>query len=537
MTGANASAIIVHAMKNHMSVSSVQAAACSMLSRLATNDENRKRIAEVGGVAVILDAMKRHASDANVQQHGCGALLKLSVRSDNLKLIKSAGGVSACFSAIVLHESVPAVQLPACGALASLVWRSDEIQELLGETGRGSVIGHAMQQFDFVVDLQSKGLAAAEQLQNETRKLIADDGRIAVVVDTMRLHASVAVVQEGCLGQQQKMLVGPEKNKMLVAAAVMDVQRQGCQALQELAFSDANEELIRVLGGISSIVTGMQQLEDVACIQDQGFCALARFLRDDQKYEIRKENTRLMLDAKAISVVVRAMQLHREDAKIQGSAFSFLSSLLWSDSDADDCLDAGLIGLIVCNMKHHRLVADVQAISCSVLQRLAYWNGMRRLIVQANGIAVVLDAMQQHESVVKVQKRACFALKGLAYGNAERQELIADAGGVSAILGAMQRHESDASLQLTACRTLGVFSELNAERQEVTADAGGVSAILGAMQRHELSFSVQWRACKALQNFIHGWKNDELMTRKIRESLTRTLRNFPHLRTAKKLQE
>ena len=289
MTGANASAIIVHAMKNHMSVSSVQATACSMLSRLATNDENRKRIAEVGGVAVILDAMKRHASDANVQQHGCGALRKLSVHSNNLKLIKAAGGVSACFSAIVLHESVPAVQLPACGALASLVWRSDEIQELLGETGQGSVIGHAMQRFDFVADLESKGLVAAEQLallSEESRKLIADAGRIAVVVDTMRLHAPVAIVQEeGCIGQQ-KMLVGPEKNKRLVAAAMMEVQRQGCQALKELAFSDAIEALIKGLGGISSIVTVMEQLEDVACIQDLGFCALARLLRDDQKEEL-----------------------------------------------------------------------------------------------------------------------------------------------------------------------------------------------------------------------------------------------------------
>ena len=246
-----------------------------------------------------------------------------------------------------------------------------------------------------------------------------------------------------------------------------------------------------------------------------------------------------MMDAKAISVAVRAMQLHREDAKIQASAFSFLNSLLPADDLLDDRFyrcpddwfndlpDAGAIGLIVCYMKHHRLVADIQATGCDVLHRLAYWNRCTQ-IVQANGIAVVLDAMQQHESDVKVQTSACQALTGLACGDAEHQELIADAGGISAIVGAMQRHESNANFQATACETLGVFSKLNAERQEPFA--GGVSAIL-------VAYRVQMRACWALRNLIHGWKNNELMTRKVRESLTRTLRNFPYLYSAKWLQK
>ena len=255
-----------------------------------------------------------------------------------------------------------------------------------------------------------------------------------------------------------------------------------------------------------------------------------------------------MMDAKAISVAVRAMQLHREDAKIQASAFSFLNSLLPADDLLDDRFyrcpddwfndlpDAGAIGLIVCYMKHHRLVADIQATGCDVLHRLAYWNRCTQ-IVQANGIAVVLDAMQQHESDVKVQTSACQALWQLADGNAERQEVIADAGGISAIVGAMQRHESNANFQATACETLGVFSKLNAERQELFADVGGVSAILVAMQRHESTYRFQYDACSALRNLIHGWKNNELMTRKVRESLTRALRNFPYLYYAKELQK
>ena len=245
-----------------------------------------------------------------------------------------------------------------------------------------------------------------------------------------------------------------------------------------------------------------------------------------------------MMDAKAISVAVRAMQLHREDAKIQASAFSFLNSLLfpvdpdddyygWFNDWFNDLPNAGAIGLIVCYMKHHRLVADIQATGCDVLRRLARGDG-RTQIVQANGIAVVLDAMQQHESDVKVQTSACQALWQLACLNAKHQELIADAGGISAIVGAMQRHESNANFQATACETLGVFSKLNAERQEPFA--GGVSAIL-------VAYRVQMRACWALLDLIHGWKKNELMTRKVRESLTRTLRNFPDLYAAKWLQK
>ena len=43
---------------------------CMALLNLATNDDNNKTIAKLGGIKVILDAMKRHEANADVQKQG-----------------------------------------------------------------------------------------------------------------------------------------------------------------------------------------------------------------------------------------------------------------------------------------------------------------------------------------------------------------------------------------------------------------------------------------------------------------------------------
>ena len=46
-------------------------------------DENRVKIASLGGIEVILTAMKEHKSHEKIQRYGCGALSTLAVNGRN----------------------------------------------------------------------------------------------------------------------------------------------------------------------------------------------------------------------------------------------------------------------------------------------------------------------------------------------------------------------------------------------------------------------------------------------------------------------
>ena len=58
---------IIKLMETKRDKTIVQRNGCGALQNLASNDDNKKTIAKMGGIKVILDAMKRHESNADVQ--------------------------------------------------------------------------------------------------------------------------------------------------------------------------------------------------------------------------------------------------------------------------------------------------------------------------------------------------------------------------------------------------------------------------------------------------------------------------------------
>ena len=75
--------VILDAMKRHKANANVQENGCAVLRSLASNEDNQKTIAKMGGIKVILDAMKRHEVNADVQKNGCDALGKACDNDDN----------------------------------------------------------------------------------------------------------------------------------------------------------------------------------------------------------------------------------------------------------------------------------------------------------------------------------------------------------------------------------------------------------------------------------------------------------------------
>jgi len=121
---------VVDAMKAGASSAKVAENGCDALLRLAyNNDDNKKRIAEAGGIGMILRMMEVHgSSNAEVAECGSSALSFISYNNDdNKKRIAEADGIAMILRMMEEHgASNAAVAEYGCGALWMLSYDNDD---------------------------------------------------------------------------------------------------------------------------------------------------------------------------------------------------------------------------------------------------------------------------------------------------------------------------------------------------------------------------------------------------------------------------
>ena len=128
----------INMMEKHgESNAAVAVTGCAALWKLAGNDDNKKRIAEVGGIEMILSMMEKHGeSNAGVAEKGCVALWNLAVNDDNKKRIAEVGGIEMILSMMEKHgESNAEVARAGCGALRNLAINADNKGKILAANG------------------------------------------------------------------------------------------------------------------------------------------------------------------------------------------------------------------------------------------------------------------------------------------------------------------------------------------------------------------------------------------------------------------
>ena len=118
---------------------SVAAAGCRELMKLAKNDDNKKSIAENGGIEAIHGVMDKHGtSNAGVAEYGCRALKNLAgSNADNKKRIGEAGGIAMILSMMEEHGKFSAgIALYGCCALWNLAYNNaDNKRKILAANG------------------------------------------------------------------------------------------------------------------------------------------------------------------------------------------------------------------------------------------------------------------------------------------------------------------------------------------------------------------------------------------------------------------
>ena len=128
---------VVDAVREGASSALVAEKGCGALLSLAVNVDNRKRIAEAGGIAMILRMLNVHGeSNAEVAEEGCAALMNLAVNDDNEKRIGEEGGIAIILRMLdVQGESSALVAEEGCGALWSLAFNDDNKSKILAANG------------------------------------------------------------------------------------------------------------------------------------------------------------------------------------------------------------------------------------------------------------------------------------------------------------------------------------------------------------------------------------------------------------------
>ena len=494
---AGAIPIILQAMRQHQSESSIQRRGCLALGNLAANNvDNKDLIAEA--IPVILQAMCKHQSVLRIQRYACYALGKLaSNNSHNQNQIAKAGGISVILQAIRQHESVPDIRKYGCYALGNLAANNPQNKDLIAEAGAIPIVLQVMRQHGSVPDIQqysclALGNLSADNLHN--KHLIAEAGAIPVILEAMRQHPSVA-----------------------------DIQDNGCYALGNLAANNLhNKHLIVEAGAIPIILQAMHLHESVPDIQEYGSLALGNVAADNL------HNQNLIAESGAIPVIIQAMRQHQSVPYIQQYCCLALGNLAANNLHNQHLISQeGVIPVVLQAMRQHESVPDIQQYGCYALRHLGQKSHSQKLMADAGAIPLVLRAMRQHQSVPAIQRHGCYVLGNLAADNARNQMLISEAGAIPVILETMLHHDSVVpNIQENCCYALEMLILNNLHNRKLIAEAIAFPIFLQSMRQPQSVPDAQGHACSVL------WANPtirEMISPTVRQCARRTKRTFPHL--------
>jgi hypothetical protein len=265
---------------------------------------------------------------------------------------------------------------------------------------------------------------------------------------------------------------------------------------------------------------GLTSPEEAACL------SVSRTIRRDLNHAGYSE---------AVTTVVRALEMHPTESRLQRSCFRALADLSSSNLDTMSAVvKEGGVTAIVEVMERNRISAlapdwpvevqgdgwapvwsvEVQGEGCRALGNLALNSANRASIRSAGGIRAVVEAMRGLKEEAWVQGFGCSALKNLAANNKENRDAIRECGGIRSVVEAMRRHQQDASVQERGCGALMILA-LNEENKLAIVNEGGIQMVAKAKDRHpEIAavqeacgacgalLNIQW-TCGALQNL--GW--------------------------------
>lgn len=303
---------------------------------------------------------------------------------------------------------------------------SERIQEAIGDNNGIQSIVKLMETFPKHEVIQ---MACVDCLTNIGQASVnyyrlQQEGVVKKVVNVMVTHGDSVAVQESCIE-----CVGKFGQNVSLRKSILDAKGAGQIAIAMIMFSHDLNLLDHALRALSTLSIG--------CADGDG------------------TNKNIIIDSGAIDSIVSAMQLHRDDSRIQASA-------AWTLGDIGlSCLDAALfigecggIDVVTRALYVHVDIQNVTKHSCRALEVLSKCTGNHRLMVEIGVIQAVVHVMQNHSDSAAMQASCLRVLSNLAQTNHGIKIKIVGNEALDSISMAMVIHSEDRALQQSACSVL-----------------------------------------------------------------------------------
>lgn len=156
-------------------------------------------------------------------------------------------------------------------------------------------------------------------------------------------------------------------------------------------------------------------MDDV--IQDKGFEVLIVVIKKHIAIDI-------MVQHHGVQAIIRVMDAHREDVKIQCAACTALSITATNDTNRAEIASNGGIDSVLCAMEHEQ--DDLQTCALASLVNLALFCDNRDVLRRAGVVVRIKAAMENFNGNAGVQENCCRLLCNICDNNAENTRIVCD---------------------------------------------------------------------------------------------------------------
>eukprot|EP00441_Pelagodinium_beii_P018060 CAMPEP_0197657502 /NCGR_PEP_ID=MMETSP1338-20131121/44669_1 /TAXON_ID=43686 ORGANISM="Pelagodinium beii, Strain RCC1491" /NCGR_SAMPLE_ID=MMETSP1338 /ASSEMBLY_ACC=CAM_ASM_000754 /LENGTH=874 /DNA_ID=CAMNT_0043233893 /DNA_START=58 /DNA_END=2682 /DNA_ORIENTATION=- len=427
----------------------VAAKAAVAVWTLALRQNQREKLAEVGGVELLAKAVAFHAENAELQAAGCGALRLLCTGNrlagrNRRQLIGHLHGAESICQAMRTHPDDPEVLREACGALRAAASKNPAGARRIienegfnlclqaidsGDEAVGSMACKALSAFKCAAQVGFKSNEAqAENLEAVWEAKLRSEIEAALVscdekmreflgvgdrVVLQSLLGAVSIfVEDGNVRHKALPLVEPVIACMQMFPGLDKVQAPGCCILWSLTIGgevgpSRERGVVQVAscGGMGPLCQAMRDLPCHAQLQRMAAGAIRNMCYGNDR------NKTLAVRAGSIPAIVTAMQRFTKDADLQEQSIGALTSLCDTVGRASVASRLGGIHAIIGALKRHGQAGHLAELGCILLCMLCDDEQLRKQIQDAGAMSVAKALSRSSNN--EAQKWGIELLRGL----------------------------------------------------------------------------------------------------------------------------
>ena len=420
--------------------------AAGALWSLSADAENRKLIAEAGGIPKLVELLKYGAKNVSAQETATGALHVLAQRAENRDIIADAGGI-ACL--VPLFDG-----------------GTPETKELVAAALLTLALENASNQFNIanklVAMLANGPTDAQEALTAAQMSRVEAQEHATRVIYTMSLDRDNrdALSRTGAIMQLVRQLKsGSEKAQNMASNALSQIARMSPDLRIQVT-----QQLVTLLGNSNADV---RQRAGVALRDNNG---------GDGGED--KKNQREAAMAGGVAPLVELLKAGLNDDRVEAQEYSLWSlSMITDPTRRRHMAEEGCIPALIQSMAKGQLSADSLEHAAMVLACLCIDSANHEVVIERSGVAQMVALLSGDGKTLGAKKQGAVGLGLLADHDGETQARIAKAGAIPPLVEWFNGGESSGPPDVAA-RALSAIAHENEELQTRIAEAGAIPPLV-----------------------------------------------------------